>query len=72
MHARFAPTAYHELDRLDPTQTILTKPPTSRVKGPSCHFIYLNIDEVMDKVPKYPTTLTNTHKHNINHQTSDD
>jgi hypothetical protein len=24
------------------------------------------------KVPKHPTTLTNTHKHNINHQTSDD
>jgi hypothetical protein len=27
-----------------------------------CHFIYLNIDEVVDKVPKHPTTLTNTHK----------
>jgi hypothetical protein len=25
-----------------------------------CHFIYLNIDEVMEKVPKHPTTLTNT------------
>jgi hypothetical protein len=33
-----------------------------------CHFIYLNIDEVMDKVPKHPTTLTNTHKHK--HQSS--
>jgi hypothetical protein len=28
-----------------------------------CHFIYLSIDEVVDKVPKHPTTLTNTHKH---------
>jgi hypothetical protein len=37
-----------------------------------CHFIYLNIDEVVDKVPKHTTTLTNTHKHNINHQTNDD
>jgi hypothetical protein len=33
-----------------------------------CHFIYLNIDEVMEKVPKHPTTLTNTHKHK--HQSS--
>jgi hypothetical protein len=33
------------------------------------HFIYLNIDEVVDKVPKQPTTLTNTHKHK--HQPSD-
>jgi hypothetical protein len=40
--------------------------------GKCCHFIYLNIDEVVDKVPKHPTTLTNTHKQNINHQTSDD
>jgi cytochrome b subunit of formate dehydrogenase len=32
------------------------------------HFIYLNIDEVVDKVPKHPTTLTNTHKHK--HQSS--
>jgi predicted ferric reductase len=31
-------------------------------------FIYLNIDEVVDKVPKHPTTLTNTHKHK--HQSS--
>jgi hypothetical protein len=31
-------------------------------------FIYLNIDEVVDKVPKQPTTLTNTHKHK--HQSS--
>jgi hypothetical protein len=37
-----------------------------------CHFIYLNIDEVVDKVPKQPMTLTNTHNTNINHQTSDD
>jgi hypothetical protein len=28
-----------------------------------CHFIYLNIDEVVDKVPKQPTTPNNTHKH---------
>jgi predicted ferric reductase len=34
-----------------------------------CHFIYLNIDEVVDKVPKHPMTLTNTHKHK--HQSSD-
>jgi hypothetical protein len=44
----------------------------TRDMGKCCHFIYLNIDEVVDKVPKHPTTLTNTHKHNINHQTSDD
>jgi hypothetical protein len=25
-----------------------------------CHFIYLNIDEVVDKVPKQPTTPNNT------------
>jgi hypothetical protein len=31
--------------------------------GKCCHFIYLNIDEVVDKVPKHPMTLTNTHKH---------
>jgi hypothetical protein len=29
--------------------------------GKCCHFIYLNIDEVVDKVPEHPTTLTNTH-----------
>jgi hypothetical protein len=33
-----------------------------------CHFIYLSIDEVVEKVPKHPTTLTNTHKHK--HQSS--
>jgi hypothetical protein len=44
----------------------------TRDMGKCCHFIYLNIDEVMDKVSKHPTTLTNTHKQNINHQTSDD
>jgi hypothetical protein len=44
----------------------------TRDMGKCCHFIYLNIDEVVDKVPKHPMTLTNTHKHNINHQTSDD
>jgi hypothetical protein len=27
------------------------------------HFIYLNIDEVVDTVPKQPMTLTSTHKH---------
>jgi hypothetical protein len=26
------------------------------IEGKCCHFIYLNIDEVMDKVPKQPTT----------------
>jgi hypothetical protein len=36
--------------------------------GKCCHFIYLNIDEVGDKVPEHPTTLTNTHKHK--HQSS--
>jgi hypothetical protein len=36
------------------------------------HFIYLNIDEVVDKVPKQPTTPNNMHNTNINHQTSDD
>jgi hypothetical protein len=30
--------------------------------GKCCHFIYLNIDEVVDKVPKHLMTLTNTHK----------
>jgi hypothetical protein len=44
----------------------------TRDMGKCCHFIYLNIDKVVDKVPKHPTTLTNTHKQNINHQTSDD
>jgi hypothetical protein len=33
-----------------------------------CHFIYLNIDEVVDKVPKQPTTPNNTHNHK--HQSS--
>jgi hypothetical protein len=33
-----------------------------------CHFIYLNIDEVVDKVPKQPTIPNNTHKHK--HQSS--
>jgi hypothetical protein len=28
--------------------------------GKCCHFIYLNIDEVVDKVPKHPRTFTNT------------
>jgi hypothetical protein len=27
------------------------------IEGKCCHFIYLNIDEVVDKVPKQPTTL---------------
>jgi hypothetical protein len=36
--------------------------------GKCCHFIYHNIDEVVDKVPEHPTTLTNTHKHK--HQSS--
>jgi hypothetical protein len=44
----------------------------TRDMGKCCHLIYLNIDEVVDKVLKHPTTLTNTHKQNINHQTSDD
>jgi hypothetical protein len=44
----------------------------TRDMGKCYHFIYLNIDEVVDKVPKHPMTLTNTHKQNINHQTSDD
>jgi hypothetical protein len=34
----------------------------TRDMGKCCHFIYLNIDEVVDKVPKHSTTLTNTHK----------
>jgi hypothetical protein len=38
-------------------------------EGKCCHFIYLSIDEVVDKVPKQPTTPNNT---NINHQTIDD
>jgi hypothetical protein len=33
-----------------------------------CHFIYLSIDEVMDKVPKQHMTPNNTHKHK--HQSS--
>ncbi len=28
----------------------------TRDMGKCCHFIYLNIDEVVDKVPKHPTT----------------
>jgi hypothetical protein len=40
----------------------------TRDMGKCCHFIYLNIDEVVDKVPKHPTTLTNTHKQK--HQSS--
>jgi hypothetical protein len=36
--------------------------------GKCCHFIYLNIDEVVDKVPKHLMTLTNTHKRK--HQSS--
>jgi predicted ferric reductase len=32
--------------------------------GKKCyHFIYLNIDEVVYKVPMHPMTLANTHKH---------
>jgi hypothetical protein len=33
-----------------------------------CHFIYLNIDEVVDKVSKQPMTPNNTDKHK--HQSS--
>jgi hypothetical protein len=40
----------------------------TRDMGKCCHFIYLNIDKVVDKVPKHPTTLTNTHKQK--HQSS--
>jgi hypothetical protein len=40
----------------------------TRDMGKCCHFIYLNIDEVVDKVPKHPTSLTNTHKQK--HQSS--
>jgi hypothetical protein len=40
----------------------------TRDMGKCYHFIYLNIDEVMDKVPKHPTTLTNIHKQK--HQSS--
>jgi hypothetical protein len=40
----------------------------TRDMGKCYHFIYLNIDEDMDKVPKHPTTLTNTHKQK--HQSS--
>jgi hypothetical protein len=29
------------------------------IEGKCCHFIYLNIDEVVDKVPKQPTTPNN-------------
>jgi hypothetical protein len=28
------------------------------IEGKCCHFIYLNKDEVVDKVPKQPTTPT--------------
>jgi hypothetical protein len=38
------------------------------IEGKCCHFIYLNIDEVMDNVPKQPMTSNNTHKHK--HQSS--
>jgi 5-bromo-4-chloroindolyl phosphate hydrolysis protein len=38
------------------------------IEGKCCHFIYLNIDEVMDKVSKQSTTPNNTHKHK--HQSS--
>jgi hypothetical protein len=38
------------------------------IRGKCCHFIYLNIDEVVDKVPEHPMTLTNTHKYK--HQSS--
>ncbi len=40
----------------------------TRDMGKCCHFICLNIDEVVDKVPKHPTTLTNTYKQK--HQSS--
>jgi hypothetical protein len=40
----------------------------TRDMGKCCHFVYLNIDGVVDKVPKHPTTLTNTHKQK--HQSS--
>jgi hypothetical protein len=40
----------------------------TRDMGKCYHFIYLNIDEVVDKVPKHPMTLTNTHKQT--HQSS--
>jgi hypothetical protein len=38
------------------------------IEGKCCHFTYLNIDEVVDKVVKQPTTPNNTHKHK--HQSS--
>ena len=40
----------------------------TRDMGKCFYFIYLNIDEVVDKVPKHPTILTNTHKQK--HQSS--
>jgi hypothetical protein len=40
----------------------------TRDMGKCCQFIYLNMDEVVDKVPKHPTTLTNTRKQK--HQSS--
>ncbi len=40
----------------------------TRDVGKMLSFFYLNIDEVVDKVPKHPTTLTNTHKQK--HQSS--
>jgi hypothetical protein len=43
-------------------------PICTRDMGKCCHFIYLNIDEVVDKVLKHPMTLTNTHKQK--HQSS--
>jgi hypothetical protein len=33
------------------------------IEGKCYHFIYLNIDEVVDKVLKQPTTPNNTYKH---------
>jgi hypothetical protein len=37
MHTAFTPAAYHNPDRLDPTQIIPTKIPANRVKGPCAH-----------------------------------
>jgi hypothetical protein len=38
------------------------------IEGKCCHFIYLKIDEVVDKVLKQSTTSNNTYKHK--HQSS--
>jgi hypothetical protein len=38
------------------------------IEGKCCHFIYLNIDGVVDKAPKQPMTPNNTYKHK--HQSS--